>query len=302
MKEFDRKVFYDSVRHSLFGGELSQEQVTIMETIIDSWYVAKGQDYRHLAYVLATVKGECNFRLLSESHQLRTGKRYNEKHPKTGLRYYGRGLPQLTWYENYLKMEKLLGIPLTEKPDLMLELKTSVLVLLEGMYRGMSKSGDFTGHSLEDYFNKSTEDPVGARRIVNGTDRAGEFAQMYRQFKSAMEKAGMNPALIGAGVQILLNNILPTVLAQANVAPDKQKVVLQEVKTQAESHPQIETPKSQWSSKGIWGSILTIVIGGVGAYIGWDANEQVAVVTGLGTVLSGIVSYIGRKNATYAVK
>jgi len=82
--------------------------------------------------------------------------------------YYGRGDVQLTWYENYEKM----GI--------------SAQILVEGMTRGKSNRGDFTGVSLETYFNSRNNDPVHARKIVNGLDQANKIAGYHHQFLNAI--------------------------------------------------------------------------------------------------------------------
>ena len=57
------------------------------------------------------------------------------------------------------------------------------------MLNGASRDGDFTGKSLEDYFNASKNDPVGARRIINGTDKARQIAGYHGEFLAAIIKA-----------------------------------------------------------------------------------------------------------------
>jgi len=84
--------------------------------------------------------------------------------------YYGRGDVQLTWYENYELMGKLLNIPLLEQPELALRPDISAKIMIEGMTKGKANKGDFTGVSLETYFNSCTDDPVRAIRIINGLD------------------------------------------------------------------------------------------------------------------------------------
>ena len=96
--------------------------------------------------------------------------------------YYGRGDVQLTWYENYELMGKLLNIPLLEQPELALNPEISARIIIEGMTRGKSNKGDFTGVSLETYFNASKTDPVNARRIINGLDKAELIAGYYYKF------------------------------------------------------------------------------------------------------------------------
>ena len=49
--------------------------------------------------------------------------------------------------------------------------------------------GDFTGKALCDYFNDFANDPVGARMIVNGTDKAQLIAGYHTEFLEAVVAA-----------------------------------------------------------------------------------------------------------------
>ena len=66
------------------------------------------------------------------------------------------------------------------------------MIMVEGMTDGESRVGDFTGVSLEDYFNKHRDDPFNARRIVNGLDQADKIAGYYYKFLHAIERAVLN--------------------------------------------------------------------------------------------------------------
>ena len=91
--------------------------------------------------------------------------------------YYGRGLVQLTWKVNYLKYQKILGIPLVANPDLALRFDVAVFILVHGM-----KHGIFTGKALRDYIRPGHVDLLSARRIINGTDRASLVASYAKEF------------------------------------------------------------------------------------------------------------------------
>lgn len=91
--------------------------------------------------------------------------------------------------ENYDRMGDLMSLPLLEQPKLALEPDISAQILVEGMILGKSNRGDFTGHSLEDYFNTHLDDPFGARRIVNGLDSAHTIAGYHYKFLEAIRKA-----------------------------------------------------------------------------------------------------------------
>ncbi|AWY09479.1 hypothetical protein vB_RpoS-V16_43 [Ruegeria phage vB_RpoS-V16] len=210
MFKLNRPVFFSKVRHGPFPGRLTQSQVEGMTHLLDVWETRGTHDPRHLAYILATDFHETGARMqpvregfarsdaaARQAVNKLAAKRgpksavaqYAKPHPTTGHVYYGRGDVQLTWHDNYAKMGRLLGIPLAEKPDLALDPKISKRVLVEGMLLGASKAGDFTGKALEDYFNDTTDDPVNARRIVNGTDKALLIASYHDEFLEAVEAA-----------------------------------------------------------------------------------------------------------------
>ena len=124
------------------------------------------------------------------------GKSYGRKIKQSGQPYawpdqiyYGRGDVQLTWYENYERMGELMSLPLLEQPELALDPDISAQILVEGMILGKSNRGDFTGLSLENYFNTHRDDPFGARRIVNGLDNARTIAGYHYKFLEAIRKA-----------------------------------------------------------------------------------------------------------------
>lgn len=126
-----------------------------------------------IAYVLATADHETGGTMLPnyEAHYLKNPLKYLRR-----LRYfpwYGRGLAHLTWKGNYLKYEKLLGLPLVANPDLALRYDIAVFILVHGM-----RTGAFTGKKLRDYIRPGYVDMFNARRIVNRLDRAKHIARL----------------------------------------------------------------------------------------------------------------------------
>lgn len=163
---------------------------------------ARDWDRRWRAYALATAWHETGGRMqpvregfatsdegairaVTRLHeQGRISRNYALRDPETGQSYYGRGLVQLTHRENYARAGRELGLPLERQPDLALEPDVSAAILLLGMERGW-----FTGKKLADYFPAFTAadgDPVAARRIVNGTDRADLIAGYHRRILPAL--------------------------------------------------------------------------------------------------------------------
>lgn len=193
----NRQVFFNEIRSSLFGGRLTQSQVDGINFKLDAWDQSGLNDPRWLAYMLATVYHETDKKMIPiEEYGKGRGRPYGQKIKHDRKRYihpdkiyYGRGDVQLTWYENYESMGKLLGIPLLEQPELVLVPEISAKIMIEGMTKGKSNRGDFTGVSLENYFNATKDDPVNARKIINGLDKAHLIATYHYKFLSAIKKA-----------------------------------------------------------------------------------------------------------------
>lgn len=173
----DRDKFFGHVRASPFGGTLTQGQVDGCNAILDAWEARPDlTDRRWLAYMLATTKHETDSTMQPiEEYGKGRGMRYGVT--VNGQVYYGRGYVQLTWATNYAKMAALTGADLVGHPELAIEPKIAALILFEGM-----KGGLFTGVGLPTYFNETTDDPVNARRIINGTDRAQDIAGIHAAF------------------------------------------------------------------------------------------------------------------------
>jgi putative chitinase len=171
---YDRKIFFDEVRASLFAGVLTQQQVDGMNFKLLVWEARPfSDDHRHLAYPFATVKLETGSKMWPvEEGGKGKGKEYGKPHPITGKTYYGRGDVQLTWYENYLKATRELDLKddddLTLYPERMLDPTISASVMYIGMWQGWFR-GDKNGRqTLERYFDSDTNDAFNAREIING--------------------------------------------------------------------------------------------------------------------------------------
>lgn len=187
---FDRAKFYDGVRAGPFPGRLSPGQVAGLETILNEWERRGMTDLRWLAYMLATTFHETDQKMQPiEEYGRGRGKAYGRPDRETGKVYFGRGYVQLTWRANYETMGRLLGIDLLRHPELALLPEAATQIMFEGMTRGLSKRGDFTGKSLEHYFTDQKSDWRNARRIINGTDRAdliaGYAKQLYQDLIAA---------------------------------------------------------------------------------------------------------------------
>lgn len=183
----DRSIFFAGVRRSLFGGRLSPKSVAGMTAILDAWDESGLADRRWLAYGLATALGEVGVGMTPIPEVGRgKGKPYGVKTQYGGQVAYGRGLVQLTWQSGYERADAELGLngALLKNFDLALEPKIAGLI----MWRGMSE-GWFTTKKFDDYFHGSQSDWKGARKIINGTDKAAMFAGYGQSFHAAIETA-----------------------------------------------------------------------------------------------------------------
>ena len=191
MPTVNRIHFYDLIRQSLFGGKLTAKQVQGIEAIIDEYSLraAHMQDLRWLAYILATTFHETG-KTMAPVEEIGKGRGHDYgQHLKLSRKpystklplYYGRGMVQLSWYENYELAGKKLGIDLLNHPELALDLNISTKILFSGMIEGW-----FTGKKLQDYFSAEKEDWANARRIINGTDKAELVADYAKKFYEAL--------------------------------------------------------------------------------------------------------------------
>ena len=199
----NKQVFFSTVRKTLFGGKLTQSQVSGMDSILDSFEQSNVTDDRFKAYMLATVYHECAKKM--QPIEEYGGKAYFTKrygiegsnrklaislgnvNVGDGYKYAGRGYVQCTGRSNYKKMGELLGVNLVDSPELALNPIIASKIMIEGMTRGT-----FTGKKLSDYFTDGKSDWVNARRIINGMDKADLIAGYALKFFDALKDANDN--------------------------------------------------------------------------------------------------------------
>ena len=218
----DRKFLFDNVRASLFGGSLNQSQVDGMEAVLAFWESTyRTLDMRFIAYSLATVYHETAKTMQPiEEYGHGAGHPYGLPTGPWHQVYYGRGDVQLTWLANYQKAQDrltklgLIGpeIDIVKNPALARRLDISVKILVMGMMEGW-----FTYKRLPEYFNQIANDPVGARHIINGSDKANLIATYYDRFLSAL-KASDLPATAPSPIPA------PTIPNQPKPVPAPQSV------------------------------------------------------------------------------
>lgn len=142
-------------------------------------------DPAQIAYILATAEHES--RLGQWMEELSNGWQYEGRvdlgniYPGDGPRYKGRGYVQITGRNNYIDWSDRLGIDLVNFPERASEPEIAATILVQGM-----RDGTFTGWALNDFIDGLQQDFEGARRIVNGTDRARDIAQIADIYLTAL--------------------------------------------------------------------------------------------------------------------
>lgn len=134
------------------------------------------------AYILATIYHETGkkMRPVREIRQNKTDTERRKRIRRLQDRYwysgfYGRGYIQITWEDNYRKF----GID--DDPERAMEPETAFRIAYVGM-----KTGMFTGLGLNDYIHSNKKDYYGARKIVNGLDKAKHIANIAHRFEKIL--------------------------------------------------------------------------------------------------------------------
>jgi putative chitinase len=189
----NRDKFFAAIEETLFH-PLSQSQVDGINAILDAWeHTAPNSDPRFIAYSLATTYHETArtmqpIREIGRGH----GRAYGVPVGPWHQIYYGRGDVQETWLRNYqFANAKLhaLGLlkdseDLVKTPDLALRTDVAAAIMIHGMLDGW-----FTGRKLGHFFFGSRSDPIDARTIINGHDKATLVASYYHGFLHGLQAA-----------------------------------------------------------------------------------------------------------------
>lgn len=166
----DRKMFFATVRATVFGGKLTQSQVDGLTRILDEADRREIRDRRWIADMLGQVYWETAHTM--QPIREMGGEKYLKS--KDYYPWVGEGLIQVTWEANARKFG-------AKKPGDLMTWPTALVALFDGMTKGM-----FTKRKLSDYFDADTTDWIGARKIVNGTDHAAAIAAICKEFYLAL--------------------------------------------------------------------------------------------------------------------
>ncbi|MNE32626.1 Chitinase class I [compost metagenome] len=98
-----------------------------------------------------------------------------------GKSWFGRGFVQITHKSNYERLGKAIKVDLTADPDQAMEVDTALKIMFVGMRNGL-----FTSVKLADFFNKTREDWVQARKIINGLESADKVSSYAKAYYAAI--------------------------------------------------------------------------------------------------------------------
>lgn len=182
-------------------GPLRQRLVDSLSLLIttiesDERFGPQPPERSRLAYCLATFKWETahRFEPIDEygtddyfnkryGPHTRVGKSLGNIHAGDGAKYHGRGYVQLTGRDNYSRAGTALEADLVAEPG---RAKTHAIAY-EIAVRGMHEGWFTRGQTLSKYFRNGTApDYEGARRIVNGNDKAQTIASYARLFDEVL--------------------------------------------------------------------------------------------------------------------
>jgi putative chitinase len=224
---FDREIYFDCVRGSLFGGSMTQDQVIGQEAILLRWEIEPlSDDLRHLAYALSTTMHETanTFQPIEEYQGSKQS--YGQVDPETGQAYFGRGYVQLTHRENYSKATAELGLLGDDDLEWHAERALDPAIAADVMFFGMTYGWFRPPNKLDLYFSDVADDTYGAREIINGDKHIipswsggvsiGKLIGGYHQhFLDALVKSSKPKTVIdvklditvppGLSIQILIN-------------------------------------------------------------------------------------------------
>src|SRR5262249_5556547 len=141
------------------------------------------------AYVLATSFHETAQTMAPIAEYGKgAGQPYGEPAGPYGQCYYGRGFVQLTWLENYQKMQAACGaretwggVGIVQHAHAALDVCVATGVIFYGMVHCT-----FTGKKLADYINAQGTDWYDARKIVNGLACASTIENYAQKFHAAL--------------------------------------------------------------------------------------------------------------------
>lgn len=256
-------------------GPVGQPTVDNLNAILDKFETEDRLKFiPEYSYALATwfhetgINGN-HFVPIREGRERSTSPRRanQDKYWKTG--FYGRGLDQTTWEDNYRKSGHDLGLGdlFVQQPDLLLQINYAYEVSISGM-----ATGRYRHHKLSDYFkddDATLQQYVDARDIINGDKKKN--------------------GLLIAGYAEKFEHILTTsqIIQTAGSPPPPTPISPQDTIAVPPIAPApTESPASAAAATEPESELTKI------------GNKANAIYTSFGTVIAGVIAWFGSSNGT----
>lgn len=184
--------FYNVLRAGKLN--LTTANVFGMEKVL-AYAEEHGYSLQQLKYILATAWWES----AGTMHPVKEAYWMSEDWRRHHLRYfpwYGRGLIQTTWENNYHIIGDAIGVDLISNPDALLDWPAALPALFVGMERGLytsRKVGDYVD-LIDESDAEDMREMIEARRVVNGTDHNKDIAKLGLIMERALKAGGYTPA------------------------------------------------------------------------------------------------------------
>lgn len=185
------KTFPSGLPMPQIGDNPSKTQV--IEAIVKYCILVGVKNNQHIAYVLSTAENESQFKPIRE-YRGRTLTRDQQRYWHTG--FMGRGMIQLTWRSNYVRVGKNLGIDLVNNPNLLLTYPVAIASLVIGMRDGWYTGKKLTHFKPGDYWNQRAIVNPGEIKYRSYWHRATKFVDSAHKWQAYLEKhANIYPGL-----------------------------------------------------------------------------------------------------------
>lgn len=152
---------------------------------IESYAWRTGVFFGIISEQISYAKAEVDYGCGATARRKRYARSCGCRNDGDGYKYRGRGFVQITWKINYQRFNGVKGINFSDNPEKMLDFDILIGVMVEGMEQGLFSHGN----TLSKYFNETTKDYLGARHIINGTDKNTIIAGYAEEIEKCLTKS-----------------------------------------------------------------------------------------------------------------
>lgn len=306
--KFSHKKFFDGYKRE-FGNLTSADQKTVegIEFFLSKFDKEKRlNNVPQFAYVLATTFHESylprtgvRFQPVKEGRERASSPRRANQDSYWQTGYYGRGFPQTTHKENYLKSGAALGLGdlFVKNPNLLLTPEYAYEAMVICMTKGLYRKGKTLNKFLPNRI--STEDQrIAARDIINGDIRKNgkkiaDYAQTFeRILRESLIDETRRIAEVAEVEEVEKPEEVEFTEGVAPPAPPPPPPAVEVLQVKAEAEPEKEMTGIRAS---LAGAITFVTTTGAGI-LSWIAGAKTEIIYGFfgGAAIVGTVFLINR--------